>query len=30
VNPAEVDAIQQWIRQTDPTLDQIDTRAASR
>ena len=29
VNPAEVDAIQDWIRQTDPTLDQIDTRAAS-
>jgi hypothetical protein len=30
VNPAEVDAIQQWIRQTNPTLDQIDSRAASR
>jgi Protein of unknown function (DUF1353) len=30
VNPAEVDAIQQWIRQTDPTLDQIDSRAAAR
>jgi hypothetical protein len=30
VNPGEVDAIQQWIRQTDPTLDQIDSRAASR
>jgi hypothetical protein len=29
VNPAEVDAIQQWIRQTNPTLDQIDSRAAS-
>jgi len=30
VNPAEVDAIQQWIRQTNPTLDQIDSRAAAR
>jgi len=30
VNPAEVDAIQQWIRQNNPTLDQIDSRAASR
>jgi len=30
VNPAEVDAIEEWIRQTNPTLDQIDTRAASR
>lgn len=30
VNPAEVDAIQQWIRQTNPTLDEIDSRAASR
>jgi hypothetical protein len=30
VDPAEVDAIQQWIRQTDPTLDQIDSRAALR
>ena len=30
LNPAEVDAIQQWIRQTNPTLDQIDSRAASR
>ena len=30
VDPAEVDAIQQWIRQTNPTLDQIDSRAASR
>jgi len=29
VNPAEVDAIQQWIRNNDPTLDQIDERAAS-
>ena len=30
LNPAEVDAIQDWIRQTDPSLDQIDTRAAAR
>jgi hypothetical protein len=30
LNPAEVDAIQQWIRQNNPTLDQIDSRAASR
>jgi Protein of unknown function (DUF1353) len=27
LNPAEVDAIQQWIRQNNPTLDQIDSRA---
>jgi Protein of unknown function (DUF1353) len=26
VDPAEVDAIQQWIRQNDPTLDQIESR----
>jgi hypothetical protein len=30
LNPAEVDAIQQWIRQNNPTLDQIDSRAAAR
>ena len=27
VNPAEVDTIQQWIKQNNPTLDQIETRA---
>ena len=30
LNLAEVDAIQQWIRQNNPTLDQIDSRAAAR
>ena len=30
VDPGEVDAIQQWVRQNDPTLDQIDSRAAAR
>jgi len=30
VDPAEVDAIQDWVRQNDPSLDQIDSRAASR
>jgi hypothetical protein len=27
VNPSEVDAIQQWIKQNNPTLDQIEIRA---
>ena len=27
VDPAEVDAIQQWIRQNNPTLDQIEAKA---
>lgn len=27
VNPGEVDAIEQWIRQNDPSLEQIDSRA---
>lgn len=26
VNPSEVNAIEQWIRQNDPTLDQIESR----
>jgi hypothetical protein len=30
VDPAEVDAIQDWVRQNDPSLDQIDSRAAAR
>jgi len=30
VNPAEVDAIQQWIRQNNPNLDQIESRAETR
>ena len=27
INPSEVDAIQDWIKQNDPTLDQIETKA---
>jgi hypothetical protein len=27
INPAEVDAIQQWIKEMDPTLDQIESKA---
>jgi hypothetical protein len=27
VDPNDVNAIQQWIRQNDPTLDQIESRA---
>jgi hypothetical protein len=30
VDPAEVDAIQQWIRQNNPSLDQIESRAETR
>jgi hypothetical protein len=30
VDPAEVDAIQDWVRENDPSLDQIDSRAAAR
>ncbi len=30
VNPEEVDAIQQWIRQNNPTLDQIESRAEAK
>ena len=30
VPPGEVDAIRQWIKQTDPSLEEIDSRAASR
>ena len=29
VDPGEVDAIQQWIKQNNPSLDQIDSRAAA-
>ena len=27
INPAEVDAIQEWIKQNNPTLDQIESKA---
>ena len=30
VDPAEVNAIQDWVRENDPSLDQIDSRAAAR
>ena len=29
LNPAEVNAIEDWVRQTNPSLDQIDARAAA-
>jgi hypothetical protein len=27
VDPGEVDAIQQWVRQNNPSLDQIESKA---
>jgi hypothetical protein len=30
IDPREVDAIQQWIRQNDPSLDQIESRAIAK